>query len=179
MCSSDLIGASQRVFELLGQEPVLAPGSRSLEKVEGRMRLERIDFSYPSRADVRVLKEVSLELEPGKVMALVGPSGGGKSTVAGLLSRFYDPENGRVSLDGVDLKELEPSWLRRQIGMVAQKPVLFAMSLGDNIRYGRPDATEEEVIAAAKAANAHDFIMALPDGYRTEVGEREIGRAHV
>ncbi|HNC99757.1 MAG TPA: ATP-binding cassette domain-containing protein, partial [Myxococcota bacterium] len=90
------------------------------------------------------------------------------------LSRFYDPLSGVVRLDGVDLRELEPSWLRRQIGMVAQEPVLFAMSLGDNIRYGRPEATDAEVEAAAKAANAHDFILALPDGYRTQVGERGV-----
>ncbi len=168
------VGASQRVFELLAQEPVLRPGSKILPEVVGKMELQQVVFAYPSRADVTVLERVDITLDPGRVVALVGPSGGGKSTVAALLSRFYDPLSGLVRLDGVDLRELEPSWLRRQIGMVAQEPVLFAMSLGDNIRYGRPEATDAEVEAAAKAANAHDFIMALPEGYRTQVGERGV-----
>lgn len=168
------IGASQRVFELLGQDPTLVPGQRTLDQLQGKMTLENLSFAYPSRPDVTVLKGINLELEPGKVMALVGQSGGGKSTVAGLLARFYDPNEGRVTLDGVDLRELDPSWLRRQIGMVAQEPVLFAMSLAENIRYGRPEASDAEVIAAAKAANADEFISVLPDGYRTQVGERGV-----
>jgi ATP-binding cassette subfamily B protein len=168
------VGASQRVFELLGQEPKLVPGVRKLSKVEGRMQLVSLDFSYPARSDVPVLKNVELALEPGKVLALVGPSGGGKSTVAALLARFYDPVAGRVMLDGVDVRELEPDWLREQIGMVAQEPVLFAMSLGDNISYGRPGASDAEVMEAAKAANAHEFIAKLPEGYGTQVGERGV-----
>lgn len=168
------IGASQRVFELLKQDSVMLPGEKVLDAVVGEMRLENVVFAYPARSDVRVLDDVSLSLVPGSVVALVGPSGGGKSTVAALLSRFYDPDGGRVTLDGVDVRSLDPFWLRRQIGLVAQEPVLFAMSLGDNIRYGRPDASDADVVAAAQAANAHDFISALPDGYTTQVGERGV-----
>lgn len=168
------IGASQRVFELLAQPPALLPGVRQLSELQGRVRLEGVRFAYPSRPDVTVLERVDLELPPGKVVALVGPSGGGKSTVAALLSRFYDPVEGRITLDGTDLRDLDPAWLHRQIGMVAQEPVLFAMSLADNIAYGRPDATQSDIEAAATAANAHGFISALPDGYATQVGERGV-----
>ncbi len=168
------IGASQRVFQLLAQDASMTSGTRELADVVGLMRLEDVVFAYPSRANVRVLSGVALTLEPGKVVALVGPSGGGKSTVAQLVSRFYDPCEGRVSLDGVDIREFDAAWLRKQIGLVAQEPVLFAMSLAENIRYGRHDATIAEVIEAAKAANAHDFISVLPTGYDTEVGERGV-----
>jgi ATP-binding cassette subfamily B protein len=104
----------------------------------------------------------------------VGPSGAGKSTIASLLGRLYDPDAGRVTLDGRDLKTLDPSWLRRQIGVVAQEPLLFSTSIAENIRYGRPGASDAEVEQAAKAANAHDFITRFPDGYKTQVGERGV-----
>lgn len=168
------IGASQRVFQLLAQDASMSSGPRTIEHVVGRLRFEAVVFSYPSRPDVRVLRGIDLTLEPGKVVALVGPSGGGKSTVAQLASRFYDPSGGHISLDGVDIRELEAAWLRKHIGLVAQEPVLFAMSLAENIRYGRYDATDAEVTLAATAANAHDFITALPSGYDTEVGERGV-----
>ena len=184
------IGASARVFELLDRVPGMPPGGgRRLDRVDGHMNLVGVDFSYPTRLDAPVLRQLDLALEPGKVLALVGHSGGGKSTVAALLARFYDPTGGKVTLDGVDLRDLDTMWLREHIGMVAQEPVLFAATIEDNIRYGRgngtaagaeepgsarPPPTTEEVEAAAKAANAHDFIVKFPDGYSTIVGERGV-----
>jgi ABC-type multidrug transport system fused ATPase/permease subunit len=133
-----------------------------------------VTFAYPVRSDVTVLRDVDLALEPGTITALVGPSGAGKSTVASLLLRLYDPDSGTLRLDGHDLRDLDPQWLRRHIGTVAQEPVLFSTSITENIRYGRPEATSEAVEQAARVANAHDFIAELPDGYDTEVGERGV-----
>jgi len=113
-------------------------------------------------------------LEPGRVVALVGPSGAGKSTIAALLLRLYDPSDGVIRLDGRDLRSVDARWLRTQIGTVAQEPTLFSTAVAANIRYGRPEATDTEVEAAARAANAHDFILELPEGYKTEVGERGV-----
>jgi ATP-binding cassette subfamily B protein len=163
------------VFDLLDRaaQVVNTSGERPKE-VHGDLRFEHVRFSYPTRKDALVLDDVSLELEPGKVVALVGPSGSGKSTVAQLLARFYDPDSGRITLDGRPLTSLDTKWLREHIGAVAQEPVLFATSIADNIRYGRPQATMDEVIAAAKAANAHDFISGFPQGYDTLVGERGV-----
>jgi ATP-binding cassette subfamily B protein len=169
------LGASERVFELLDRVPgVVTPGGARLPAVEGRLAFEAVDFAYPTRPDAPVLRGVDLTLEPGRVLALVGPSGGGKSTVAQLLARFYDPQAGRVTLDGVDIRTLDTSWLREQVGTVAQEPVLFAASIEDNIRYGRPGATREEIESAARAANAHGFVSGFPDGYATMVGERGV-----
>jgi ATP-binding cassette subfamily B protein len=168
-------GASQRVFELMDREPQVDPGAgERLEQVAGRIEFDGVTFAYPVRPEVRVLDEVSIELEPGTVVALVGPSGAGKSTVASLLLRLYDPDPGAIRLDGRDLRELDARWFRTRIGTVAQEPVLFSTSVAANIRYGRPDAGDDEVEAAARAANAHDFISQLPDGYQTEVGERGV-----
>lgn len=169
------IGASERVFELLDRVPAI-PGQvgSKLPEVVGTMRLEGLSFAYPTRPEVQVLKGVDLELRPGKVLALVGPSGSGKSTVASLLLRFYDPAEGVVRLDGHDIRELDTHWLREQIGIVSQEPVLFAASIGENIRYGRPNATDAEVESAARAANAHTFISGFPEGYSTIVGERGV-----
>jgi ABC-type multidrug transport system fused ATPase/permease subunit len=135
---------------------------------------ERVRFSYPARRDVCVLDEFTLTLKAGEIVALVGPSGAGKSTVASLLYRMYDPEAGAVRVDDVAVSELDPSWLRNQIGVVSQEPLLFSASVAENIRYGRQDASDAEVAAAARIANAHDFISAFPDGYRTLVGERGV-----
>ncbi|MFM7204812.1 MAG: ABC transporter ATP-binding protein [Myxococcota bacterium] len=170
------IGASERVFELLDRVPtVRAPESPVKPAVQtGQVELDAVTFSYPARSDREVLKQVSLRLEPGQMVALVGPSGSGKSTVAALLPRFYDPQQGTIRFDGEDIRTLDPQWLREQIGMVAQEPVLFATSIEENIRYGRPDATLAEVEAAARAANAHDFICSFPEGYKTLVGERGV-----
>ena len=168
-------GAAQRVFELLDREPeVDAGGGVRPDPVQGRIELEGVGFRYPVRPDVQVLANVDLVLEPGEIVALVGPSGAGKSTVAALLLRLYDPTEGTIRLDGHDLRALDARWLRSRIGTVSQEPVLFSTSVAANIRYGRADATDAEVEAAARAANAHDFIAALPESYATEVGERGV-----
>ena len=127
-------------------------------------------------ADLRTSgsNSVDLALRAGELVALVGPSGGGKSTVAALLSRFYDPTAGWISLDGVDLRKLDTDWLRSRVGVVAQEPVLFGASIRENILYGRPEATDDEVYGAAQAANAEGFIQRMPDGYETQVGERGV-----
>lgn len=171
-------GASERVFELLDRASRLLPGTRRLgsgdERVAGALAFESVAFSYPARPDVPVLRGLDLRLDPGEVVAVVGYSGAGKSTLAALLSRFYDPQGGRVTLDGVDLRELDPAWLREQIGVVSQEPILFATTIADNIRYGRPGAPLDAVESAARAANAHDFILKFPERYDTLVGERGV-----
>jgi ATP-binding cassette subfamily B protein len=168
-------GASQRVFELMDREPLVdAGGGEMLDEVSGLIEFSKVGFAYPVRPEVKVLDAVNLRLEPGRVVALVGPSGAGKSTVAAMLLRLYDPDEGTISLDGHDIRRLDASWLRRKVGTVAQEPVLFSTAIAANIRYGRPEASDDEVEAAARAANAHDFISELPDGYETEVGERGV-----
>jgi ATP-binding cassette subfamily B protein len=169
------LGAADRVFELLDRQPAMAPsGGATLERVAGAVELERVSFAYPSRKDVRVLDEVSLRLDPGEVVAVVGPSGAGKSTLAALIARLYDPDGGRVLLDGRDARDLDVSFLRRQIGTVAQEPILFSTSVAGNIRYGRPGASAAEVASAAATANAAAFIERFPSGYDTLVGERGV-----
>ena len=168
-------GAADRVFALIDREPKIPlHGGRTLPKVEGRVALVEVEHRYPSRPEVVVLDRLSLALEPGKVMALVGPSGSGKSTVAALVQRLYDPNAGQVTLDGHDLKELDATWLRKQIGVVAQEASDFFSSIVENIRYGRPEANEAEVEAAARAANAWDFVQRFPEGLQTQVGERGV-----
>jgi ABC-type multidrug transport system fused ATPase/permease subunit len=173
-------GAGARVFELLDREAAMPAGRGTppapglLPAVRGRVTLEHVTFRYPARPDVAALSDVSLELEPGTVVALVGPSGAGKSTLAALLPRLYDPDAGVVRLDGVDVRRLDPAWLRERIGVVAQEPILFGTSIAENIRFGRPGACEAEVQAAARAAHVHEFATALPQGYATPVGERGV-----
>nr|WP_216622986.1 ABC transporter transmembrane domain-containing protein [Corallococcus exercitus] len=168
-------GAAERVFELMDRTPAIpATQGERPTTIEGRVELRDVHFAYPTRPDVPVLQGIDLTLKAGEVVAVVGSSGAGKSTLAALLSRFYDPLQGQLLLDGRPLPSLDPSWLRRHVGMVAQEPLLFSCSIADNIRYGRPDATDAQVEAAARAANAHDFIQRFPDGYRTEVGERGV-----
>ena len=168
------LGASERVFELLDRVPALSSGSKTLTSPDGAVSLDNVTFAYPTRPGVNVLQGVSLNLRPGEQVALVGPSGGGKSTVAALLSRFYDPAEGQIRLDGVPLVDLDADWLRRQVGVVSQEPVLFATSISDNIAYGAPGMSQDQIEGAARMANAHDFISALPDGYDTPVGERGV-----
>lgn len=169
------IGASTRVFELLDRVPMLpASAGIKLAQVRGEMSLKNVSFAYPTRSDILVLKEFDLHLTPGKVVALVGRSGSGKSTVAQLLMRFYDPSSGEIALDGQPLHALDLNWLREQIGAVSQEPVLFATTIAENIRYGRPSATQAEVEAAAKAANAHEFVVGFTEAYDTLVGERGV-----
>jgi len=168
-------GAAERVFEIVDRVPTIpASGGETLPSVEGLIELGHVEFAYPTRPDVTVLDDLDLRIEPGHVVAVVGSSGAGKSTIAGLISRLYDPKKGVVRLDGRDLRDLDPKWLRRQIGVVAQEPMLFSSTIGDNIRYGRIDATDEEVEAAARAANAHEFVSRFPEGYMTRVGERGV-----
>ncbi|NOJ83109.1 ABC transporter ATP-binding protein [Myxococcus xanthus] len=167
-------GAAERVFELLDRKPAIGAGGEQLTDLRGHVQFRGVHFAYPSRPDVPVLQGLDLELRPGEVVAVVGPSGAGKSTLASLLSRFYDPQNGEVLLDGHPLTSLEPEWLRRNIGMVAQEPQLFSCSIADNIRYGRPGATDAQVEEAARAANAHAYIERFPEGYGTQVGERGV-----
>ncbi len=168
------VGASERVFQLIDRQPRIVGGSTRLGEVEGRVLVQGLRFAYPSRPDLLVLDGLDLELRPGTVTALVGPSGAGKSTIAALLSRLYDPQEGRILLDGQDLRDLDLDALRAEIGVVRQEPTLFATSIAENIRYGRLSASDAEVEGAARAANAHDFIQAFPEGYQTLVGERGV-----
>ncbi|XP_078008925.1 mitochondrial potassium channel ATP-binding subunit isoform X2 [Phascolarctos cinereus] len=170
------LSAGARVFEYMSLTPdIPLVGGCHIPQTElqGAVSFQNVSFSYPCRPGFTVLKNFSLTLPPGKIVALVGQSGGGKSTVASLLERFYDPTEGTVYLDGQDLRSLDPSWLRGQvIGFISQEPVLFGTTIMENIRLGKLDASDEEVYAAAQAANAHNFICSFPEGYDTIVGER-------
>jgi ABC-type multidrug transport system fused ATPase/permease subunit len=159
-------------FALLAAVPEVteAPDAIALDEARGGVRFDSIYFSYPGRTDT--LKDISFEARAGQVVCIVGPTGAGKSTLVSLIPRFYDPQRGRLFLDGIDVRQLTLTSLRQQISIVLQEPLLFAGTISDNIRYGRLDASEEEIIEAAKAANAHDFISRLPDGYETTLGER-------
>lgn len=170
--------AAADIYRILNQIPVIDSSSSSgkrLKNIDGNIIIENVHFSYFSRSEVPVLRGISFEVTSGRTVALVGQSGCGKSTCIQLLQRFYDPTQGKITIDGHDIKEFNVSWLRENIGVVGQEPVLFSMSIRDNIRYGHPsydDISQEEVELAAKQANAHDFIVSLPDSYDTLVGER-------
>ncbi len=170
-------GAAERLFEILAIKPVIfRPAQPKALPVppRGEAAFEDVRFSYPTRPNVSALNGVSFQVRQGEKLAIVGPSGAGKSTIFHLLLRFYDPAAGRVLLDGVPLTELDPADLRRHIALVPQDSVMFASSVGDNIRFGRPDASDAEVAHAAGLANAAGFIAALPQGFGTPVGERGI-----
>lgn len=166
------LAAAQRVFDVLDLPEDInnAPDAKLLPKVKGDVRFNDVSFAYNENEEV--LSHVSFEVKPGEMIAFVGPSGAGKSTVASLLPRFYDATNGSITIDGEDIRKVTLNSLREQVGIVPQETVLFNGSVYDNILYGRLDATREEVEAAAKAANAHDFIMQLPNGYETMLGDR-------
>ncbi|GBG63853.1 hypothetical protein CBR_g39637 [Chara braunii] len=169
--------AVNSIYAILDRKPKIDAedaSGRELATVAGTVEFEHVRFAYPMRPDVVVLKDFSLQILPGKTAALVGESGSGKSTAISLMERFYDPDAGCVLLDGHDLKTLQLKWLRQQIGLVSQEPVLFAVSIRENILYGKPDASDEEIERAAMAANAHSFITALPGGYDTQCGERGV-----
>jgi ATP-binding cassette subfamily B protein len=164
--------SAHRVFEVLDTEPEIvdAPDAVRLDPVEGRVSFEDVTFGYDGVQ--LVLKGVSFDVRPGEMIGLVGPSGGGKTTIVSLIARFYEPTSGRILIDGVDLRRLDTNHYRRQVGMVLQDPYLFHGTVLENIRYGRPDASLDDVIEAAIAANAHEFILELAQGYDTIVGER-------
>ena len=167
-------GASERIFELLDEKPEIAdaPDARELPPVEGSVAFESVTFAYEPGADV--LSEITFDVEPGQTVALVGPSGAGKTTLMSLIPRFYDPQEGRVAVDGTDVRRVTLRSLRRQVALVSQEVQLFAASIGENIRYGDLDATDAEVEEAARTANAHGFITELDGGYNAEVGERGV-----
>ena len=162
--------AAERIFSLLDKEIELDDGKETMPRIEGKVRFEEVSFAYDS--DVSVLASVSMEASPGETIAIVGPTGAGKTTIVGLLARFYEAEKGRILIDDQDLRDVTQHSLRSQMGTVTQDPFLFSGSVMDNIRYGRLDASDEEVVDAAKVANADSFIQSLSDGYQTEVGER-------
>jgi subfamily B ATP-binding cassette protein MsbA len=166
------IGGVQRVFEILDTSPTIvdAPNATALPPARGQISFENVSFTYDGEAPV--LQNVSLDIQAGEILALVGPSGAGKSTIFNLIPRFYDPTEGTIRLDGHDLRLVTQHSLREQIGIVPQETILFGGTIRENILYGRLDATEAEMIEAAKAANAHEFITAFPKKYDTVVGER-------
>jgi ATP-binding cassette, subfamily B, multidrug efflux pump len=168
-------GASaSRVYEIIDtpNDVPEKPGALKLDQVDGRVTFENVTFGYEKEQPV--LQDVTFEVAPGRTVALIGPTGSGKSTVTNLIPRFYDPIAGRVLVDGHDVRDVDLASLRRQMGTVLQDPLLFSATIAENIAYGRPDASEEEIVAAAKAARAHDFIESFPDGYQTRVGERGV-----
>ncbi|MEY4982102.1 MAG: hypothetical protein RIR62_368 [Pseudomonadota bacterium] len=170
-------GATERLVELLSAEdPVTDPARpKALPRpARGLIEFDGVTFRYPARPEVSALNGVSLTVRPGETVALVGPSGAGKTTILQLLMRFYDPQAGAVRLDGTDLRDMARADFRRALSLVPQDPVIFAASARENIRFGRPDATDAEVEEAARAAAAHDFVSALPDGYATYLGERGV-----
>jgi ATP-binding cassette subfamily B protein len=170
-------GASERLMELLTTKPLIAVPAHPRKLPEpgrGAVTFRDVTFRYPSRPDTAALDHMSLDIRPGEAVALVGPSGAGKSTTFQLLLRFFAPQQGTITFDGVDVADLDPEELRRHIAIVAQDPVIFSGSIADNIRYGRPEATDDEVRAAADAAAASEFVDRLPQGFQTLVGERGV-----
>lgn len=168
-------GGMGRIHELLQEAPAIAAPAqpRALPvPVRGEIAFENVTFHYPQRPDAAALAGFSLRVRPGETVALVGPSGAGKSTVFGMLLRFHDPQSGRIALDGIDLRDLDPTVLREALALVPQAPAIFAASAADNIRYGRLEASDADVRKAAESAEADDFLDALPDGFASELGER-------
>jgi subfamily B ATP-binding cassette protein MsbA len=172
----EALGATRRVFEILDirSDIVEKPGAPALPPVQGHITFDQVSFAYLDDPGTPILTGIDLDVKPGEVLALVGPSGAGKTTLLNLIPRFYEPASGRVCIDGHDLRDVQLLSLRQQIGIVPQETLLFGGSVRENILYGRLEANEDELIAAARAANAHDFILELPNGYDTLVGERGV-----
>ncbi|NOI58040.1 ABC transporter ATP-binding protein/permease [Vibrio coralliilyticus] len=170
-------GATERLIEILQVEShIVAPSDKvvSTQQLASEVIFDDVTFHYPSRPEHAAIEHLALKAEEGKVLALVGPSGAGKTTLFELLQRFYDPQSGQVTLGGIDVRQMDPNELRHQMALVPQQPALFSNNVLHNIRYGNPDATDEQVIEAAKKAHAHDFIMKLPEGYDSFLGERGV-----
>src|SRR5690606_17204724 len=170
-------GATERLGELLATEDTLRDPAQPValpRPARGGIEFAGVSFHYPTRPDVSALRDVTLTIRPGETVALVGPSGSGKTTVVQLIQRFWDPAEGHVAIDGIDLRAMARGDFRRAIALVPQDPVIFATTARENIRFGRPEATDAEIEAAARAANAHEFLMSLPQGYDSQVGERGV-----
>lgn len=169
------IASAERIFEILDTKARIAnrPDAVPVEGMVGRLTFDHVDFRYSS-ARAETLHDIAFEANPGQMIALVGPTGSGKSSVVSLIPRFYDPTEGRVLIDGRDIREFTLESLRRQVGIVMQETFLFSMSVRENISYGSPEASLDEIVAASKAAKAHDFIMRMPEGYDTVIGERGV-----
>ncbi|CAF0803419.1 unnamed protein product [Adineta steineri] len=175
---AEALGSGGGVFHIIERYPMINALSDDGEKpptIKGDIEFDNVSFTYPARQDALILNKLSINIPSGKTVALVGSSGCGKSTAIQLIQRFYDPDSGRILIDGINITKLNVAWLRSHIGIVSQEPVLFTGSIEDNIRFGKPNATDEEVEAAAKIANAHDFIMALPEKYKTSSGDKLSG----
>jgi len=167
--------AAKTILKVVNRRPTIdssSPSGKRGHTCSGRIELQDVHFTYPARPDHKVCNGYNLVVEAGTTVALCGASGSGKSTAIQLIERFYDPDKGAVLLDGVNLRELNVTWLRQQIGLVSQEPVLFSGTIAENIAMGKPGATREDVEAAARMANAHGFISEFPDGYNTDVGEK-------
>ena len=170
-------GATERLIEILQEESHILPpvkNAANASNLTPEIQFEKVTFNYPSRPDQPATEGLSLTAEQGKVLALVGPSGAGKTTLFELMQRFYDPQSGSITLGGVDIRQINPDDLRQKMALVPQQPALFSHDVFHNIRYGRPNASDEEVIEAAKKAHAHEFIMKLPEGYQSFLGERGV-----
>ncbi|MEY3552389.1 MAG: hypothetical protein RL735_737, partial [Pseudomonadota bacterium] len=174
---SSAAGAAGRIAEILGVKPAIVAPEKPLampKPPRGEVFFDNVTFAYPTRADAPALNGLSFRIAPGETIAIVGPSGAGKSTVFQLLMRFYDPTSGQVRVDGIDLRMTDPAQLRTRLALVPQDPVIFGASIAENIRYGRPDASMEDVRSAAERAAASEFIAALDGGYEALVGERGV-----
>ena len=169
---SEASSAGERIMKVIRRTPRIDSDSTEgtvIENLSGDVEFRSVEFAYPSRPENIILRAFDLKVPAGKTVALVGGSGSGKSTVIALMERFYDPLGGEILLDGVDIKSIKLKWLRSQIGLVSQEPALFATSIKENLLFGKEEATVEEVVAAATASNAHNFISQLPQGYDTQV----------
>jgi subfamily B ATP-binding cassette protein MsbA len=166
------MAGAERVFGIMDMPEAIAdkPEAKAMPAVKGYVEFDDVTFGY--KDDIPALEHISFKAEPGQMIAFVGPSGAGKSTIANLIPRFYDVNGGAIRIDGQDVRDVTMSSLREQIGIVPQETMLFSTTVRENIRYGRLDATDDDIVQAAKDANAHEFIMQLPEGYDTKIGER-------